>query len=103
MTFAKLIILSKHTDQVKRSSLSASKDLESRIINVAKHDLGSQFRTHNDYLVLKDDGMIPLHKLLNWINLMGYQLRSTMIFETNTGYYNGKSCYEKYVFEKVLG
>ena len=41
MTFAKLIILSKHTDQVKRSSLSASKDLESRIINAAKHDLGS--------------------------------------------------------------
>ena len=103
MTCAVLTIPCTAKGCVKSFHLGASEDLKTRIINVAKHDLGSQFRTHNDYLVLKDDGMIPLHKLLNWINLMGYQLRSTMIFETNTGYYDGKSCYEKYVFEKVLG
>ena len=102
MTAAVLTIPCTAKGCVKLFHLGAHEDLNTRI-NSNIHALGLQFMRSNDHLVLKDNGIIPLHKLLNWINLMGYQLRSTMIFETNTGYYNGKSCYEKYVFEKVLG
>ena len=100
MTCAVLTIPCTAKDCVKSFHLGASEDLKTRIINVAKHDLGSQFRTHNDYLVLKDDGMIPLHKLLSWICSSGYELRSTMTFESYGGYYDhGKNCYEKYIFD----
>ena len=100
MTCAVLTIPCTAKGCVQRFHLGASEDLKTRIINVAKHDLGSQFRTYNDYLVLKDDGTIPLHKLLSWISSDRYELRSTMTFETEGGYYAGKSCYEKYVFAK---
>ena len=79
MTFAKLIILSKHTDQVKRSSLSASKDLESRIINAAKHDLGSVIKKKYN-CNSEASTPIPFHKLLNWIKTSGYDLHSTMTY-----------------------
>ena len=85
---------------VKFFHLGASEDLESRIIREVEIDLGLQFMRSNDHLVLKDDGMIPLHKLLSWICSSGYELRSTMTFESYGGYYDhGKNCYEKYIFD----
>ena len=100
MTCAVLTILCTAKGCVKVFHLGASKDLETRIINAAEHDSGLQFVRSNDHLVVKDNGMVPLHKLLSWINSSGYELRSTITFETDGGYYSGKSCYEKYVFAK---
>ena len=100
MTCAVLTIPCTTKGCVKSFHLGASEDLKTRIINIAKIELGSEFRTYNDYLVLKDDGTIPLQKLLSWICSDGYELRSTMTFETDVGYYDGKYCYEKYIFEE---
>ena len=100
MTCAVLIIPCNANGCVKSFHLGASEALKTRIINIAKIELGSKFRTYNDYLVLKDDGTIPLHKLLSWISSDRYELRSTMTFETDVGYYDGiKYCYEKYIFD----
>ena len=96
MTFAVLTIPCCANSQVRNFHLCASKDLETRIINVASHDLGLKLQSSNGDVVLKK-GMIPLHKLLSWIKSSGYELNSTMIFD-GEGY--GKICYEKYVFEE---
>jgi len=73
--------------------LSASKDLETRIINVAKHDLGLEISKCNDSFTFY--GEIQLHKILNWIKSSGYELHSTMPLVIG-----GSISWEKYVFEE---
>ena len=97
MTFAVLTTRCTLNSQVRDFHLCASKDLETRIINVASHDLGLKLQSSNDGDLVLKKGMIPLHKLLSWIKSSGYEFRSTMIFALE-GY--GKICYEKYVFEE---
>lgn len=94
MTFAVLTTRCTANSQVRGFHLCASKDLETRIINVASHDLGLKFYGSNGNLLLKDKGMIPLHKLLSLIKYSGYEFRSTMTFECH------KNFYDKYVFEE---
>ena len=96
MTFAVLTIPCCANSQVRNFHLCASKDLETRIINVASHDLGLKLQSSNGDVVLKK-GMIPLHKLLSWIKSSGYELNSTMTIEVDAF---GTHCYEKYVFEE---
>ena len=96
MTFAVLTTPCTANSQVSRFHLCASKDLETRIINVASHDLGLTLQSFQGDLVLKK-GTFPLHKLLSLIKSSGYELNSTMTFKVLG---HGKICYEKYVFEE---